>query len=256
MLVLSRKKDQDVTFPNLGIAVKILRVNGNTVSVGVDAPRDIRVLRGELSDGEVAEQAAAVDEAERQRRHDLRNRLHRANLALHVLQRQLDKGQTEKAEATLLQALNSLAELDALAEEPVAARQSIEKESDKKCRALVVEDNENERELMVGFLELCGYEVDAVGDGMQAMEYLEKQQRPDLVLLDMQMPRMDGPETVSAIRKHPEFDDIKLFVVSGSDESTLTAVADDAVVDHWFQKPINPAEFAVGLEQELAKSVG
>ena len=48
MLVLSRKEDQSIVFPNLGISIEIVRVQGNKVCVGVEAPKAIRVVRGEL----------------------------------------------------------------------------------------------------------------------------------------------------------------------------------------------------------------
>ncbi|MEM9826650.1 MAG: response regulator [Planctomycetota bacterium] len=254
MLVLSRKDNESIAFPNLGISLEILRSQGRAVKIGVKAPKDVRVLRGELLEGhDMDAELASIDEAAKKRRHDVRNRMHHANLALAVVQKQLNRGDMEKAQRALSQALTALGDLDQLAAEPVGARKAIQQDK-KVCRALLVEDDDNERELLAGFLELCGYHVDAVGDGIEAMDYLEKQQRPDLVLLDMNMPRMDGPATVSAIRKHPEYDDIKLFVVSGSDASDFTAAEDFSGVDCWFSKPINPAAFADNLHEELSRS--
>jgi carbon storage regulator CsrA len=48
MLVLSRSKTEKIVFPGLGITIEILGVSGNRVRVGVDAPRDIQVLRSEV----------------------------------------------------------------------------------------------------------------------------------------------------------------------------------------------------------------
>lgn len=48
MLVLSRRQNEEVTFPELGVSVEVLRVKGSTVRLGIRAPRSIRVLRGEL----------------------------------------------------------------------------------------------------------------------------------------------------------------------------------------------------------------
>ena len=102
MLVLSRKKNESIDFPNLGISVEILRVEGKTVRVGVEAPRDIRVLRGELTElAEGSDSAAALEQSAREERHELRNRLNTANLALHLLQKQLEAGQLSQAETTL-----------------------------------------------------------------------------------------------------------------------------------------------------------
>lgn len=48
MLVLSRKKDEKVLLPNLNITIQILEVKGKSVRIGISAPREHRVLRGEL----------------------------------------------------------------------------------------------------------------------------------------------------------------------------------------------------------------
>ena len=48
MLILTRKEDQSVVFPNCGIVVHVLSVKGRTIKLGFEAPKDIEVLRGEL----------------------------------------------------------------------------------------------------------------------------------------------------------------------------------------------------------------
>src|SRR5438045_3918509 len=99
MLVLTRRPEEKIVFPNLGVTVKILRVQGSAVRVGVEAPPDVRVLRNELADP-IAERAAVPRLS-----HALRNRLNSVNLSLHLLQRQLGQGQFGAAEATLAGAL-------------------------------------------------------------------------------------------------------------------------------------------------------
>lgn len=48
MLVLSRRESETIFFPDMGISLEIVRVKGNTVRIGIVAPREVRVLRGEL----------------------------------------------------------------------------------------------------------------------------------------------------------------------------------------------------------------
>ena len=52
MLVLSRRQDDKIVFPNLGITVEILKIAGRSVRMGVEAPSDVRVLRHELAQKE------------------------------------------------------------------------------------------------------------------------------------------------------------------------------------------------------------
>ncbi len=254
MLVLSRKPEQTIQFPNLGITIDILQVNGKTVKVGVDAPREIAVLRGEIANAET--KLASTDDSRssqsREERHELRNRLHTAKFSLHMLQRQLDAGNIEKAEATLKRAVNALGSLDEMAAGPVAIRRPLKKEGH--CHALIVEDNANERELMVGFLKMCGYTVDAVEDGHAALGYLADDNRPDIILMDVNMPGLDGPSTVSAIRSNPKYRDIKLYMVSGEDREAVSVAEGDEGIQHWSSKPIDPSQFASDLARTVAVS--
>ena len=71
----------------------------------------MKILRGELNVRKGEEPESEPDEA-RQRRHDLRNRMHTASLALHLVQKQLDAGQTGNAERSLERALEEFAALD------------------------------------------------------------------------------------------------------------------------------------------------
>ncbi len=57
MLVLSRRQSEKIFFPDLGISLEIVRIKGNVVRVGIDAPQEIRVLRGELLDKKQNERA-------------------------------------------------------------------------------------------------------------------------------------------------------------------------------------------------------
>ena len=76
MLVLSRGPKDKVLFPNLGISVEILRIAGNRVRVGVEAPKDVRVLRHELEDTLSSQLQDAWPEQERELNHRLRNRFY------------------------------------------------------------------------------------------------------------------------------------------------------------------------------------
>jgi len=169
---------------------------------------------------------------------------------MHLLQKQLDAGLVGDAEKTLSKALATFTELDRLASGEKPKSKQPEKSG---RRALVVEDNANERELLAGYLRLCGYEVDTVEDGIDAMLYLARHEiRPDVVLLDMQMPRMDGPNTIDAIRSNADYKDIKIFAVSGSERAAMGVQVGNDGVDQWFAKPLKPAEFAEQIGRQCA----
>ena len=93
------------------------------------------------------------------------------------------------------------------------------------------------------------------GDGLDALDYLHKGGRPDVVLLDMGLPRCDGPTTVREIRRDPACAGLKVFAVSASAPEQFGWAGQagrEGGVNRWFQKPVNPQELLRELKQELA----
>lgn len=257
MLVLSRGVDEKVVFPNLGITVQILRIAGNKVRVGVEAPSNVRVLREEIAepaDLKRLAQSLANPPTELNSRplklsHDVRNRLNTAGLALHLAQKQMEAGMATQAEGTIQRALEAFQTL----EETLIPQVKCRPEAPHR-RALVVEDNANESALLAGYLQMSGFDVDTVGDGVEAMQYLSQHARPDVILLDMRMPRLGGPETVTSIRCKPELRGLKLFAVSGTDRKQAGVSVGPSGVDHWFCKPINPQQLVEEIDRRLSQA--
>ena len=250
MLVLSRRAADKVCFPNLGISVEVLRINGNTVRLGIDAPDDVKVLRHELAACYESEGcSASVESKWGKLSHDMRNRLNTAMLALHLMQKQIDAGLVSEAETNLQKALSEFQAFDA---ELGAANSQHPVEPSMQRRALLVEDDVNERELLAGILQMSGFTVETAHDGLAAMGYLNKHELPEVVLMDMRMPRLDGPKTVSAIRRTPDYSDVKLFAVSATDPRELGVSTGPRGIDRWFSKPLNPSSLVVELNREFA----
>lgn len=78
---------------------------------------------------------------------------------------------------------------------------------------MVVDDEENLRELVKAILEPGGFDVILVEDGNKCLEKLKKV-KPDLVLMDMFMPKMSGRETVDRIRKNRKTKDLKVVFLT------------------------------------------
>jgi carbon storage regulator CsrA len=256
MLVLSRGRNDKVVFPTLGISVEILRVAGNKVRLGIDAPQEIPVHRHEVSqrieakgeDFGTSKPADVRRSIAARLNHATRNRLNAAALGLHLLHRNLEIGDLSDAEATIFKIFNELKAIETELEGPGAA-------SDAHCnashhRALVVEDNDNERELLAGYLRVSGFEVDTAADGLQAMVRITEK-APDVVLLDMRMPRFDGRKTISAIRNNPDYRGLKLFAVSGVRPEEMNVSLGPNGVDRWFTKPLDPKTLIDALNDEL-----
>lgn len=126
------------------------------------------------------------------------------------------------------------------ADEPIEREPRLESEA----RVLVVEDDHDLRELIARWLESRSYHVTEAADGRDAVELLEAGLAPDVILLDLTMPRMSGREFLDWLRATPKHRTRRVIVASGYLE-------DDAAldVDRVFQKPFRPDL----LERELAR---
>ena len=245
MLVLSRRLNEKVLFPALGISVEVINVARNVVRLGIDAPPSVSVVREEIAS---AAQVLAVS-TPKAARHRLRNRLHTARLGVHLAQKQLEAGQLEAAQATLNEALERFAQLD---QELTA--QKAERPVNRQIRALLVEDNTNESQLLAEFLRLHGISVATASDGQAALDYLRSHDRPDVVLLDMRMPRFDGPAVVAALRGELQYQDMKVFAVTGADPQECAVPVGADGVDGWFTKPLNPVKLVDAMKVALSRN--
>jgi CheY-like chemotaxis protein len=116
---------------------------------------------------------------------------------------------------------------------------------------LVVDDSQVIRELIAVNLELEGFDVAIAGDGEEALA-LVAQQRPDVITLDVVMPRLDGFETAARLRADPAFADIPLILVTARAAAADLARGDELGVDGYLTKPFEPAEL-VALVGRLAR---
>jgi CheY-like chemotaxis protein len=81
-------------------------------------------------------------------------------------------------------------------------------------KILIVEDDWDIRDVLTQVLEYEGYEVDAAGNGREAIEYLETHPRPGLILLDLMMPVMDGWQFRAEQQRHAEWSTIPVVILS------------------------------------------
>jgi two-component system cell cycle response regulator DivK len=106
-------------------------------------------------------------------------------------------------------------------------------------RILVVEDQLDNRQILHDLLEHAGYEVIEVGDGEAALP-AAIEHHPDLILMDIQLPKLDGYEATRRIKADPTLNHIPIIVVTsyalGGDEARALAAGCDAYV----VKPYSP----------------
>jgi CheY-like chemotaxis protein len=106
-------------------------------------------------------------------------------------------------------------------------------------RVLVVDDSEVIRQLITMNLEFEGFEVVTAVDGQDALDKIHDV-RPDVVTIDVKMPRMDGLTTVARLRADPRTAGVKIAMVTASAQEIDLRRGEAAGVDAYVTKPFDP----------------
>jgi len=131
-------------------------------------------------------------------------------------------------------------------------------------RILIAEDSFHQREALRALLEECDYEVEAVADGDEAWKSLQREDSPDLVLLDSVMPGMTGPELCARARQELPGRPRHIILLTVRGETEDIRIGLDAGADDYIIKPYQEVELrarlhagcrAVSLQLELARRV-
>jgi twitching motility two-component system response regulator PilG len=116
---------------------------------------------------------------------------------------------------------------------------------------LVVDDSPTVRKLIAGKLEKCGHDVICASDGVEAMERLANFV-PDLILLDITMPRMDGYQVCKQIRSNSATKDIAVVMISGKDGFFDKVRGRMAGTTGYITKPFGPETLMKAVEMYLS----
>ena len=117
-------------------------------------------------------------------------------------------------------------------------------------RILVVEDEEDNRQILRDLLATSGYEMVEAEDGEQALAAVD-QHRPDLILMDIQLPIMDGYEATRRIRANPANKRIPIIAVTSYALSGNESMALAAGCDAYVPKPYSPRELLAKIREFL-----
>ncbi|KRB79483.1 Fis family transcriptional regulator [Sphingomonas sp. Root710] len=105
------------------------------------------------------------------------------------------------------------------------------------------------RMLLRSALSRQGYDVAEAEDGLAALEWLAANQRPDLMITDINMPNMDGYGLVETVRTQGPYSDMPILVLSTESSDEKMARAREAGADGWIVKPFNPAQLESAVRQ-------
>jgi CheY-like chemotaxis protein len=117
-------------------------------------------------------------------------------------------------------------------------------------RVLVVDDDDVIRQLITVNLELEGFEVETAVDGQDCLAKV-KHVAPDVVTLDIMMPKLDGWETATRLREDPETCDLKVILLSARAQEADLERGTRIGVDAYLTKPFDPDEL-IAVVRRLA----
>ena len=122
-------------------------------------------------------------------------------------------------------------------------------------KILVVDDEIHIIKIIAYKMRSAGYEVASARDGVEALEQV-RAGRPDLILLDVMMPRMDGFQTLEALRADPATRDIPVFLLTVKSKEADRQRGFQLGADDYLTKPFSPNKLLERVDQALKRGTG
>ncbi len=117
-------------------------------------------------------------------------------------------------------------------------------------KILVVEDESDIRNFVAKALTAKGYKVFEASNGYEGWHLLQKV-KPDIVILDIMMPVMDGMEVLKKIREHPEFKEMPVIMLTGKSEDKDILEGYSVGADYYITKPFDIKTVLIGVKMML-----
>jgi len=121
----------------------------------------------------------------------------------------------------------------------------------KRPKILVVDDSKTIRRTAQALLEKAGYQVITAADGFEALALIADE-HPDLALLDVMMPRLDGYQTCALVKQNPRFRALPIIMLTSKDGLFDRARARVAGSDEYITKPFTRDELLTALAHHLS----
>jgi carbon storage regulator CsrA len=267
LLILGRRNNQSIVFPNCGITVRILDVNGRVAKIGIEAPRSVEIMRGELALASQSSQLAthlipvhhgqkAAPEAEPPVL-QLSQRLTEIKASLHLFQQRRADGDDVGADRVLEALLNDIAVLDAdwLKEATDASRQprqpspefvseslpDYQTTASAPIQVLVVNEESETKGFSLPVGTFHGCQVCTVNDFKLAIQAACSTDRLDYVVCNASAMAFDGLELVRTMRSDRRLDDTKIFMTSDSvNAMEQLELSNTYRIDGWLERPLTP----------------
>lgn len=122
----------------------------------------------------------------------------------------------------------------------------------KERRILVVEDNDSIREVVAGGLAKAGFQVASAENGLKALDHLNGDKPPDLIVCDLHMPEIDGMQLCKRLQDNPDWASIPLIVMSSDGDRAIMRRMLQVGASSFMIKPFNTEQLAITIEKLLS----
>ncbi len=120
-----------------------------------------------------------------------------------------------------------------------------------KKRILLIDDSEVTLAMAGDALEKNGFEVLTATNGLEANHYLFQKQQPDLIIIDVMIPLLNGNRTAKLIKENENTRQIPILLLSSKPEEELQRLATESGADGFVQKPFDPRLLVAKIEETL-----
>jgi carbon storage regulator CsrA len=277
LLILGRRINQTIVFPNCGITVRFLDVNGRVAKIGIEAPRHVEIMRGELAlaagNRESGTNSTICNEQINAPEYELpvlqfKQRLADIKAGLHVFQQHRAAGDELGADRVLGQMLNDIAVLDSdwlsgltdplnpmvpSTPECVSEPQSIyqTQRSHDPIQVLIVNEPNNPNGIPLPFGTFHGFQVCSVNDRQTALHAISANETFDYIVCNGSLIEFDELDLVRTIRANHRFDETKIFMTTASANALEhLELSNSYRIDGWLARPL----LAIDLWKHITES--
>lgn len=128
----------------------------------------------------------------------------------------------------------------------------VDRDQDRAPLVLVVDDVADGREIVSEYLKMGGYELALAGDGIEAVQQAQDL-LPDVILMDVWLPKMDGLEATKRLRQDPRTKDIPIIALTAHGLASARTKAMEAGCDAVITKPFLPEALEQEIERQIAR---
>lgn len=107
---------------------------------------------------------------------------------------------------------------------------------------LIIDDSELVLEMAKDALEEAGYQVQTATNGIEANRYIFSKDRPDLIIMDIMMPMLDGNKKAKILKENEMSRDIPILLLSSKSDEEMRRLTEEAGADGYILKPFSPTE--------------